>query len=307
MTTRPTSRLSVAALAGCLLAATLTGCGDDATEPTSASDTPSDSPQPEKSPSDTATSTPSEPSGAGEGSGSTTVPAYFVGETPQGPRLFREFRKVEGDPLEAAAALVTSGDAADGDYRTLYPGGGFASVEFAGGSFQVELADSSWEVPAEGMTSGDAKLAVQQLVRTLQGVQQDRAPVEVLLNGTPTSLFGVDTSGGVGEADPIETLALVNVTSPEEGATVRGSFTASGVASSFEANVPWEIRDGDSVVASGFATAEGWMDKLYPWEAEVDVTDLAPGTYQFVAMTDDPSGGAEGAGPTEDSKTITVE
>ncbi|MGH3361773.1 MAG: Gmad2 immunoglobulin-like domain-containing protein, partial [Nocardioides sp.] len=71
-------------------------------------------------------------------------------------------------------------------------------------------------------------------------------------------------------------------------------------------NVPWEIRDGDSVVASGFVTAEGWMDKLYPWETEVDVSGLSPGTYQFVAMTDDPSGGAEGGGPTEDSKTITV-
>ena len=47
------------------------------------------------------------------------------------------------------------------------------------------------------------------------------------------------------------------------------------------------------------------MDKLYPWETEVDVSDLAPGTYTFVAMTDDPSGG-EGGGPTEDTKTIIV-
>ena len=47
------------------------------------------------------------------------------------------------------------------------------------------------------------------------------------------------------------------------------------------------------------------MDKLYPWETEVDVSGLAPGTYTFVAMTDDPSGG-EGGGPTEDSKTIIV-
>ena len=48
------------------------------------------------------------------------------------------------------------------------------------------------------------------------------------------------------------------------------------------------------------------MDKLYPWETEVDVSDLEPGTYTFVALTDDPSGGAEGGGPTEDSKTIVV-
>ncbi len=55
----------------------------------------------------------------------------------------------------------------------------------------------------------------------------------------------------------------------------------------------------------GFSTAEGWMDKLYPWQTEVDVSSLEPGEYTFVASTDDPSDG-EGAGPTEDSKTIVV-
>ena len=47
------------------------------------------------------------------------------------------------------------------------------------------------------------------------------------------------------------------------------------------------------------------MDKLYPWTAEVDVSGSQPGTYTFVALTDDPSDG-EGAGPTEDTKTIVV-
>jgi len=117
----------------------------------------------------------------------------------------------------------------------------------------------------------------------------------------------VPTSEPLANGPVLETLALVNVTTPEQGASVSGTFTASGVASSFEATVPWEIRQDGEVVERGFSTAEGWMDKLYPWETEVDVSGLAPGDYQFVAMTDDPSGGAEGAGPTEDSKTITVE
>ena len=69
----------------------------------------------------------------------------------------------------------------------------------------------------------------------------------------------------------------------------------------------WEVRDsGGGAVLEGFTTAEGWMDKLYPWTAEVDVSGLAPGTYTFVALTDDPSDG-EGRGPTEDTKTITVQ
>ena len=100
-------------------------------------------------------------------------------------------------------------------------------------------------------------------------------------------------------------LNQVQINDPVEGQEVSGSFWARGAADSFEANVPWEIRQGDEVVKSGFATAEGWMDKLYPWRADVDVSDLAPGDYTFVARTDDPSDG-EGGGPHVDTRTITV-
>ena len=63
------------------------------------------------------------------------------------------------------------------------------------------------------------------------------------------------------------------MTAPEQGATVSGTFTASGVSSSFEATTPWQIRDASgAVVLDGFSTAEGWLDKLYPWQTEVDVS-----------------------------------
>ncbi len=136
---------------------------------------------------------------------------------------------------------------------------------------------------------------------------KNASPCSIKRGGTDFRLLGLSTELEFRQAPPLDVLALVSVTSPEEGATVSGSFTASGVANSFESNVPWEIREGDTVVAQGFATADGWMDRLYPWTTEVDVSDLAPGTYTFAAMTDDPSGGAEGAGPTEDTKTIVVE
>ena len=94
------------------------------------------------------------------------------------------------------------------------------------------------------MSAADAKLALQQLVYTLQGVQQERAPVVVQLRGQPTTLFGVDTADGADAAKELDVLGLVNVTTPEEGQTVSGKFTAEGVASSFEATVPWQIRAG---------------------------------------------------------------
>ncbi len=52
--------------------------------------------------------------------------------------------------------------------------------------------------------------------------------------------------------------------------------------------------------------AEGAYDRLYPWQAAIDVSKLAPGTYVFKASTDDPTGGAEGSGPSVDTRTIVV-
>ncbi len=290
-------------LAASALALALAGCGDDP-EPV-ADDTGSDETS-EASPSDEPSEPTSLPETSEPAAETTTVPVYFVGDTPQGPRLFREFRKVEADdPLEEAAALMTAGDASDGDYGTAYPSGTFESVEYADGTLVATLSDNAWTKKIQGMTAKQVQLAVQQLVYTLQGVQQERAPVVVQLDGQPTTLFGVDTADGLEAAKELNVLALVNVTTPEESQAVTGTFTAEGVASSFEATVPWQIRQGDQVVKEGFSTAGGWIDKLYPWQTDVDVSDLEPGEYTFAALTDDPSGG-EGGGPTEDTKTIIV-
>jgi hypothetical protein len=307
--TSPHTRSLALTVTAIATAVVLAGCGDD---PSNTADDPgssdSSSSEPTGVPS-TPDPTSSDSSGSGQPADTETVPIYFVGDGPRGPVLFREFRAVEADnPLSEAAALLTAGDTLDPDYRTLFPGGAFGDIAYdeAANLITVVVPDDGWTTPAEGMSKADAKLAVQSLVYTLQGVVGDRAPVTVTLGGAPTSLFGIDTSSGVKAAPQLDVLNLVNVTTPEEGATVSGPFTASGVASSFEATVPWEIRDGDQVVKQGFTTAEGWVEKLFPWEAEVDVSDLAPGEYTFVALTDDASDG-EGFGPSEDTKAIVVE
>ena len=103
------------------------------------------------------------------------------------------------------------------------------------------------------------------------------------------------------------TSALITLAAPAEDATVSGSFEASGEANSPEANVPWEVRDtSGEAVLEGHATAEGWMDKLYPWTTTVDVSELEPGTYLFIARTDDTSDG-EGKPSEEVGARITVE
>ncbi len=305
---RHTFRLAITAT---LAALVLAGCGEE--EPSGSADDPASSPTqseseptspaPDSSPTDSPTDSPTT---TDTGSAETVeAPIFFVADTPRGQGLFAEVRSIEADnPLEEAAAIMVAGDASDPDYRTLFPAGSFESIEYDGEKFVVTVPDDSWNTRAPGMSKAEAKLAVQQLVYTLQAVGGAEAPVVVVPTGL---LFGVDAST-IGAADELDVRGFVNVLSPGEGQTVSGSFTASGEASSFEATVPWEVRDqAGATVLDGFSTAEGWIDGLYPWEAEVDVSSLEPGTYTFVAMTDDPSGGAEGFGPTEDTKTIVVE
>ena len=235
-----------------------------------------------------------------------SVQVYFVGETPMGTRLFQEVRQVQvASPVDEALALLTAADVLDPDYSTLLPAGAPTVVPGDHSkAIGVNLPSSDWTERPPGMSRSEARLAVQQIVYTLQATLRSEAPVEFFYDGL-APIFGIDKPS-FRAAPQNAVLALVNVAVPMEGTIVEDVFDAGGVANSFEATVPWEIRNEEGrFVQRGVTNAAGWGDHLYPWVANVDVSSLAPGTYTFVAMTDDPSDG-EGAGPTEDTKTITV-
>jgi hypothetical protein len=304
MSLRTLAAVSVLALA----VGGLAGCGDDdggaqAADPTTTPAGPASSP-----PASTDAGSPTAPTSSSSPP-AVAVPVYFTGRTPVGTRLFREFRQVEADnPVDEALALLGAGDAADPDYSTLLPGGGLRLVSYDEAAM-VSVPASMASRPS-GMSAKQAQLAVQQVVYTVQGVLQKRIPVAFTgPGGDSTSFLGLGApseTNGFTAAKPLRVLALVNVTEPEQDSQPGDHFTASGVASSFEGTVPWEVRDSSGkAVLSGSAQAEGWLGKLWPWQTDVDVSALAPGHYTFAAMTDDPSDG-EGPGPTEDTKTFTV-
>ena len=151
----------------------------------------SDSASPTESPAES--ESPSEPAASG-----TAVPVYFAGDGPGGRTvLFREFQRVEGDPLTEAARLVAGGgQPVDPDYRTLWPGVEIASVQATDGVLLVEIPSDGFTDRPDGMSRRDARLAVQQLVYTLQGVQQERVPVQVQREGG-APLFGLPTGDAV--------------------------------------------------------------------------------------------------------------
>lgn len=255
-----------------------------------------------------------DPTGDPTGGDSTvTVPAYFVVDTEKaGPRLVREFQRVPADdPLGHALALLTDGATQDPDYRTLWPGGGFASTTYdeAAGVITVELADDGWTTLQPGLDETAAERALQQVVYTAQGVVQARPRVEFVLGGNPATVFGVDTDGGIAQASPLSVLNHVSLTTPAEGEVVEGGvLEVSGVGNSFEAGIGWEIRDASGdVVRDGGATMAGWMeDRLFPFEKTVRLGDLPPGDYEVFVTTDDPTGGTEGIGAMTDTRWFSV-
>lgn len=222
------------------------------------------------------------------------VPAYFVGDSGNGEaRLYREFDEAQGhDALDAALERIQR-PPSDPDYRTTWAHGSFESASIENGTIEVEIGDAGGP-PAQGGP------AAQQVVYTLQGAAGEQLPIQFVSDGEPV--------GGRHQAVPQHImLNPMSISDPAEGSSYSGSFTARGRADSFEANVRWELRDeDDKVVADGFTTADGWGGKLYKWETEIDLTGVPFGFYTFVALTDDPSGGAEGNGPYTDTRLITV-
>jgi len=269
--------------------------------------TPSQDPSPADTPSDTPTTTESSPSGQPVES---AVPVYFAGDGPRGTVLFREFQPgIGADPVAQAAQAAVAGPARDPDYRSLWPAGTQATASYDGDVITVDLTGADLHDRPAGMTKRDAGLAVQQVVYSVQGAAGARAGVQLLLDGERTDqVLGSPASEPLTNAKGSTVLSQMSITSPEEGQQVSGSFDASGVNNAFEATFTWELRDSaGQVVAGDFGTADGCceVDKLFPWAATVDLTGVAPGTYTFVAMNDDPSGG-EGKGPDVDTRTVVV-
>lgn len=295
------SRTAAAALAVAAVAvAGLAGCGSD--------DTTVADPSTSSAPTSAAATTSAEATATSGGS-TARAPVYFVGKTPAGPALFQEYAEVPAaDPLGGAVAALEAGSPTDPDYTSSYSSESFGKVTYdAAKGFTVELTDP--KLADRGNRSKKAAtVAAQQLVYTLEAVQGvKKKPVTVVAGGRPTTFYGFDTRTGLKPAGQLGVLALVNVLSPQEGGSLSGKAAVSGLASSPEGTVPWTLKDSTGkVVRKGTATAEGWMDGLYPWKTTVDVSGLPSGTYTFTASTDDPSGGTEGYGPTRDTKTVTV-
>lgn len=246
--------------------------------------------------------------------GRATVPVYYVGDTPAGPRLYREFRQTEtSDELTTALELALSGLSEDPDYRSVWPQGTrIDGASYDGDVITVDLGTDGDLRSRGGMAEDEAAMAIEQLIYTAQAVlQKGRPGVQFLVNANRADqILGVPTAEPLANGPILETLALVSLTTPGEGAATGGTLEVTGVANSFEANVVVRVEEYETqvVLVEQPFTATGYgPGKLFPFTGSLDLSDVPPGTYLLSASTSDPSGGAEGNGPHVDTRTIIVE
>jgi hypothetical protein len=313
---RSRSWLVAAAAAVAVSAATVTTVvltGDDGGRPDRAGPAadPDTTLEPTEDP-DPDTGTTESPEPSAETQQGSAVAVYYLGETPLGPRLFREFHRMTvpddtAATAKAAVAEALSNSALDPDYRTGWSGLDVAvgQVDQDGDTVTVDLGSASRgdnlrDRPV-GMSEAEAEIAVQQLVHTVQAAYGERVPVQLLLDGTRTdALLGVPTSEPLTAGDPMEVQAQVWIIEPQEGAS-GSEFTVTGRGAFFEATVSWQLLDGDRVVDEGFTMAKECCT-LSPFSFELDAPE--PGDYTLRVYQADTSG-EEGNGEGEDTKQLT--
>ena len=186
------------------------------------------------------------------------VHVYFVGDTAAGPRLFRELRS-DLDPdsrVVLAIDAVLRGDALDPDYRSPWPEGVVLRQWSSGpDGIMVSLEGAPVDRPAD-MTEEDARLALEQLVRTAQEVYgQGKVPVDVQIEQQVTdTVLGVPTTAPLTGSPDLDVLAPVSLTEPSEGQKERADGNRLGQRPCHQRRRP---RHGASAAQGGHRCGPG--------------------------------------------------
>ena len=236
------------------------------------------------------------------------VPVYFVGDTPSGPRLYREFQRRPASVPEEIFALdaALSGDALDPDYRSLWPVGTRVGGYVASEDITVDLVGDVHDRPT-GMTEAEAGLAVEQLVRTAQALfQQGRVPVRLTIDSELTDqVLGVPTSEPLSAAPDPDVLAPVSLSNPSEGLLVDNDepLTVKGVGASADDRASLRIQrwEGTAVLRLLEVDLEPSDAHLAPFSVRWSLESLPPGDYDLVATVTDTDGTLD-----TDTRRITV-
>ncbi|MEU8225887.1 Gmad2 immunoglobulin-like domain-containing protein [Kribbella sp. NPDC048915] len=234
---------------------------------------------------------------------SAVVPVYWLGQQvgadKTSARLYRTWAKVSGRPAEQAVRIMTSKQPSDPDYFSVWRGAALNTVTRSNDVVTVDFK----RLPQGALDRNLARVAVQQLVYTVQGALQDNhTPIRVTEAGRPVgALFGhVDTATPLGRAQAADVQALVWIDSPTEAAAVEPNITVQGVAAAYEATVNYQVTNLKTreTVKSYANTKEG--QKFSPFSFRLK---LSPGPWELSVYLISP---ADGSITDTDTKSIVV-
>ncbi|WP_380157267.1 Gmad2 immunoglobulin-like domain-containing protein [Kineococcus sp. R86509] len=227
--------------------------------------------------------------------GATSVPVYWLGGQPA--KLYREYVKAGSGANDATNALraMLSGSPTDPDYSSPWSKDATATVSESGGKLVVDVAASA----ASGST-GDATLALQQLVYTVTAAAGDDQPIELRVGGKAgQSVFGTSVPASLSRAPQADVQAPAWITSVSPSA---GSVTVKGVGTGFEGTLLYTLTNAAGAEVARDSVQAGANGTF----AEFSFTAAVPaGTYTLSVFAPDESDG-EGAGPVGDTKTVTI-
>lgn len=208
---------------------------------------------------------------------------YFVSESSRGLRLVREVHQVSqvendlgDDKALNSVRLLVDGQLPpfDGDHRTLWNNGTKVnSVTTVDGVATVDLKLGRISFGAES-----EQRAIDQIVWTLIENDPTISSIKFTVAGVPSeSLAGhVDFAQAFVQAPGFDVLASVWIDLLDRS-DVTNPVSMSGSACTFEANVSWELLQGNDVVESGATAAELACPDRSNWKIELG--DLMPGNY----------------------------
>ena len=222
------------------------------------------------------------------------VPVYYLADTNDGTRLFREFTKVPSSPDDAVSSALSrlTADVGpdDPDYRTAWPKGAFAGAEVVSDRIRIDLTAAGITKPA-GVSSANAELGIQQAVYTAEAALGASLPVEFQYDGAPaTTVLGEKVPSPVERDRRYAVTAPINISDPAEGISASKVLNARGIAAASVTAIRWRLvslDDGDAALR-GRTSAIGPPDStdstaIPTWETgAIDISSLPAGTYEFI-------------------------
>lgn len=243
---------------------------------------------------------------------------YYVGESPTGPRLYREFQVVglTPDPEQRVLlALQRLGEDAgphDPDYRTVWPADAFQGVRVEDDAIVVELGPA-----ALAPVGPSASIGLQQAVYTAEAAVGETLPLAFERGGEQVRrVLGFRYGPRVVRDRSYSLTAPVNITDPAERLAVEdGVLSANGTMSpNAQSGVRWSLLRGGAVVLEGRAapidiTGPDARATLHApgWETgAIDVGALPPGDYTFEVTVREAGQTSDRPALFRDTRTITL-